>query len=99
MLGTNTMVEIVAFPSSFTLSRTLALSLSGPSHQEICAAGREPTVWHWNSAFEPAANTSGVVFPLPAATAVGLIDCTVGPIADDDLLRIFTVNGRTVNKE
>lgn len=52
--GTNVTVDIVALPSSFTESRTFELRRSEPSHHETCAAGREPNVRHWNSAFEPA---------------------------------------------
>ena len=94
--GTNVIVEMVALPSSFTLSRTLLLSLSGPSHHEICAAGLDPMVRHWNSALEPAESTivegdvedEVAVFAKPGA----LDEAVVGV----DLVSIFTSNGRTV---
>ena len=95
--GTNVIVEMVALPSSLTLSRTLLLSLSGPSHQEICAAGLEPIVRHWNSALEPAESTIAVGFKVEdeAAFADVLDEAVVGV----DLVNIFTSNGRTETKK
>lgn len=95
--GTNVIVEIVALPSSFTESRTLVLKRSAPSHQLIWAAGREPIVWHWNSALLPAESTSrGVSEEAP------FVD-EVLPLRELRLVEprfnIFTSNGRTKDKE
>lgn len=93
--GTKVIVEMVALPSSFTLSRTLLLSRSGPSHQEICAEGREPMLRHWNSALLPAANTiAGDEWPEEEETeekGVTFDEDIVGV----DLVSIFTSSGRT----
>lgn len=45
-LGTNTIVDTVALPSSLTLSRTFELRRSLPNHHDICAAGLDPVLWH-----------------------------------------------------
>ena len=52
--GTKWMVECEELPSSATESRIFAERRSVPSHQEICAAGRDPPERQWNSDRTPA---------------------------------------------